>query len=101
MPLINVSVEHGRSHHEARKVLASVVEQAGVKFGPLIRRVDWSADRSQAKLSGTGFVIDMKVDERQVHVSGDIPALTGLLAGPLAAGIKQIVQSSFQKRLTH
>jgi hypothetical protein len=32
-------------------------------------------------------------------VTGELPALGGLLGGPFAAGPKQIVQRVFQKRL--
>jgi hypothetical protein len=36
----------------------------------------------------------------EVHVSGDLPLLGALLGSPLVAGLKQIVQQTFQKRLT-
>jgi hypothetical protein len=38
----------------------------------------------------------MWVDAQEVHVSGDMPLLGRLLSGPLTAGLKQIVQQTFQ-----
>jgi uncharacterized protein YlxP (DUF503 family) len=99
MPLINLSLEHGRNLDEAQATLVSVVDQLRAKFGILVRQVEWSTNRQAVKISGVGFVIEMRVDAKQVHVSGDLPALGGLLSGPLAAGLKRIVRSSFQKHL--
>jgi hypothetical protein len=41
----------------------------------------------------------MWVDAQNVHATGDIPILGELLGGPLASGLKQIVQQAFQKKL--
>jgi hypothetical protein len=41
----------------------------------------------------------MWVDAHNVHATGDIPILGGLLGGPVTSGLKQIVQQAFQKKL--
>jgi hypothetical protein len=41
----------------------------------------------------------MTVDEQHVHATGDVPFLGNLLGGPLARGLKQIVEKTFQKKL--
>jgi hypothetical protein len=46
-----------------------------------------------------GLWVEMWVDTRDVHVTADIPGVGGLLAGPLATELKQLVQQTFQKRL--
>ena len=99
MPLINLTVAHGRTLDEARQNLEKAVTQVSTQFGAVIRRVEWAADRNRVKLDGVGVKVEMWVDERDVHAVGDIPALGALLGGPLAAGLKQIVQQTFQKRL--
>jgi hypothetical protein len=38
-----------------------------------------SADRNRVKLEGTGARIEMWVGSQDVHVTGDIPALAGLV----------------------
>ena len=100
MPLINLSVKHGRTLEEARSQLETAVQRVHSQFGALIRQVRWSVDRSQVHLDGMGFCVEMWVDAYEVHVSGDLPLLGALLGSPLAAGLKQIVQQTFRKRLT-
>ena len=51
------------------------------------------------KLEGAGVRVEMWVDAQNVHATGDIPILGQLLGGPLASGLKQIVQQAFQKKL--
>jgi hypothetical protein len=99
MALINLSVKHGRTLDEARRLLEQAVLEAQTRFGPMIQRIDWSADRSSVKLLGVGFEAEMRVDALDVHVSGDMPLLGNLLSGPMVSGLKGIIQQTFQKRL--
>ncbi len=99
MPLINLSVKHGRTLDEARTRLEAAVTEVSRSFGPMVRRVEWAADRAGVRIDGSGFWVEMRVDAQDVHATGDIPVLGGLLGGPLASGLKQIVQQTFQKKL--
>jgi hypothetical protein len=99
MPLINVTVAHGRSQEEARRRLEMAVQEISGRFGAMLRRVEWADDRNRVKLQGVGVQVEMWVDAQNVHAIGDIPILGGLLGGPLASGLKQIVQRTFQKGL--
>ena len=99
MPPMNLSLEHGREMAEARSLLRTAVDQTTAKFGALVRRTDWAGDGSSVKVIGVGFTVEMRVDAKHVHVTGDLPALGGLLGSPMAAGLKQIVQRVFQKKL--
>jgi hypothetical protein len=98
MPLINLTFAHGQSLDEARRRLEQAVQEVSSQFGG-IRRVEWAADRSRVKLEGAGVRVEMWVDAQDVHATGDIPILGQLLGGPLASGLKQIVQQAFQKKL--
>jgi Putative polyhydroxyalkanoic acid system protein (PHA_gran_rgn) len=100
MSLINLSVKHGQSLEEARGRLEMAVNEVRSRFGAMIQRADWSADRNRVRLDGTGFWLEMTVDDQHVHATGDIPFLGGLLGGPLAGGLKQIVEQTFQKKLS-
>ena len=95
MPLIDMTVQHGRTLDDARARLEMAVTEASAKFGPMVRRVEWSADRSTAKLVGLGFWAELKVDDKTIHATGDIPLLGGLLGNSTASGLKQIVQRAF------
>ena len=100
MSLIKLSVKHGQSLEEARSRLEKAVHQVHNQFKSLVRQVTWSADRNQVRLDGVGFWVELWVDAQEVHVSGDIPLLGGLLGSPVATGLKQILQQTFQKKLT-
>jgi hypothetical protein len=95
--LISVSIAHGQSLDEAQRRLAAVVQEASDRFG--IRRVEWSPDRRRVTLEGAGARIEMWVDPEVVHVAGDLPGLGGLLGGPVASGLKHILERTFRKPL--
>ncbi len=99
MPLINLSLKHGRSLEEARSHLETAVHEVQHRFRTLVQHVEWSTDRSWVRLNGTGFWVELWIDAQEVHAAGDIALLGGLLGGPLATGLKQIVQQTFQKKL--
>lgn len=99
MSLLNLTVRHGRSLEDARRGLELAVQRISGQFGPLVRRAVWTPERDRVKLEGTGFWVEMWVDAQDVHATGDIPVLAGLLGGQLGAGLKQIVQQTFQKKL--
>ena len=99
MSQINLSFKHGRTLDDARSRLQSTVTQVQTRFSSLVQRVEWDPGHSAAKLFGRGFDIEMRVDEQSMHLSGNLTVLGGLLSGPLAAGLKQIVARTFLKRL--
>jgi Putative polyhydroxyalkanoic acid system protein (PHA_gran_rgn) len=100
MSVINLSIKHGRTQEEARSRLEVAVAELSRSFGPAIRRVAWADDRHRVRIDGAGFWVELWVDDQDVHGTGDIPFLGGLLGSPLAAGLKQVVQQAFQKKLT-
>ena len=53
------------------------------------------------KLEGAWVRVEMRVNAQNVHATGDILILGELLGGPLALGLKQIVQQAFQKKLRY
>jgi hypothetical protein len=81
-----------------RRRLETAVHEVSSRFGG-VRRVEWAADRNRVKLEGVGVWVEMWVDALNVHAAGDIPILGELLGGPLASGLKQVVQETFQKKL--
>jgi hypothetical protein len=99
MPALDLKIRHGRTLDDARRGLELAVQRVSGQFGPLVRRVEWTPDRQRVKLDGAGFWVEMWVDAQDVHATGDIPMLAGLLGGPLGAGLKQIVEQTFQKKL--
>jgi hypothetical protein len=99
MPLISLTVQHGRTGEEARRRLETAVHQISAKFGAMLRRVEWAADRNRVRLEGVGFWIELWVDALAVHATGDAPILGRLLGDPMGSRLKQIVEQTFQKQL--
>jgi hypothetical protein len=99
MPALNLTVRHGRTQDEAKRGLEVAVQRVAGQFGAFVRQVDWAPERDRVKLHGAGFWIEMWVDAQDVHATGDIPVLAGLLGSRLGEGLKQIVQQAFQKKL--
>jgi hypothetical protein len=99
MPLIDLTIQHGRTLDEARHHLETAVQEVSRRLATLVRRVHWTPGRDRVKLEGTGFWVEMWVDAQAVRVTGDVPILGALLGGQLASTVKQIVQQTFQKQL--
>jgi hypothetical protein len=99
MPLLILSVQHGHTFEEARHRLETAVHDVAKRFGSLVRRVEWSTDRSQVRLEGLGCWMAMQVDAQAVHVSADIPMFGRLLGSSVTTGLKAIVRRTFQRKL--
>jgi len=99
MSLINLSFKHGQSLDAARSDLEKAVQDVRTRLGPMLRGVEWAADRNSVVLSGVGFKADLRVDPQDLHVAMDIPVLGGLLGNPIASGVKEVLQKTFQKQL--
>jgi Putative polyhydroxyalkanoic acid system protein (PHA_gran_rgn) len=98
MPLISLTIAHGQTQEEARRRLEMAVREVSERFGRL-GRVDWSADRNRVKMETAGAWLELWVDDRDVHATGDITGLGALMSGPLVSGLKQILQQAFRKQL--
>ena len=99
MGLIQMTMKHGQTQDAARVAMEQAVGDLQTRFGRLVRRADWDADRNRVRVEGVGFWVEMKLDPQEIHMSGDAPILGGLLGGPLGGGIKQILQKSLTKAL--
>jgi Putative polyhydroxyalkanoic acid system protein (PHA_gran_rgn) len=99
MPLMTLSVQHGHTVDEARSRLETAVHEITSRFGTLLRQVEWSPDRSQVRLEGSGFWIELRIDVQAVHVSADLPLLGRLLGGSVTTRLQEILQRTFQPKL--
>ena len=99
MPLMTLSVQHGQTFDEARRRLETAVQEITSHLGTLVKRVEWSTDRSQVRVEGSGFWIQMQVDVQAVHLSADFPVLGKLLSGSVTTRLKEILQRTFQQKL--
>jgi hypothetical protein len=98
MPLIEVNVPHGLTLEEARQRLETAVHRVSTQFGAVIQRTEWARDRNRVRLQGAAVKVEIWVDARDVHATGEILGAS-LLGAPLASALKQVIQHTFQKRL--
>jgi hypothetical protein len=98
--MINLSVKHGQSLEVARTQLDKAVQDVRATLGPLVQRIEWTDDHRTVTLHGAGFNVSMWVDEREVHATGELAFLGGLLSSPLVSGLKGILQKAFPKQIT-
>ena len=99
MPLLDLTIRHGRTLEEAQRSLETAVHRVSGQFRGLVSRTEWAPDHRRVKLEGIGFWAELWVDAEAVHATGDIPILGGLLGAHFGEGLKQIVQQTFQKKL--
>jgi hypothetical protein len=83
MPPVNLSFEHGQSYDTARRNFEKGITHAQAKFGKFIHSVVWSDDSTSARLTGTGFEIDLRLDESMVYATGRVPIFLRFLEGPV------------------
>ena len=95
MPLLNLSVKHGQPPDVARANFVQGINEAQSKFAIWIQRVEWAPDRHSAKLHAPGFVVEMSVDDQEVHATGDVPFFAMLMQNR----VKTYLKDTFQKQL--
>jgi hypothetical protein len=99
MPLVTLSVQHRYTLEEARQRLETAVAELTSRFGTLVRRVEWSPDRTQARLEGSGVWMELRLEGQVVHATADIPMLGRFLGGSVTTRLREILQRTFQLQL--
>jgi hypothetical protein len=89
---LNLSVEHGQTWEVARTNFEKGITEAVAQFGRWIQRFDWSEDRTAARLSGSGYEVDLRVDDRRVHATGHIPFPFRMFEGPARRFIEETIR---------
>jgi hypothetical protein len=98
IPLINLAITHGQTLAEAQRHLETAVQRVHNQFTAFVRQVTWSADRTQVRLEGVGFWLELWVDAHEVHATGDVPLLGVLLGGRTVTGLQRILEESFHPK---
>jgi len=99
MSVIRLSVQHGTTLEQAKGRLQASVDEVRSRLPFIVRQVTWSDDRSRALVAGAGFRLELWVDPREVHITGDLTGAAGALANTVVAGLRAIVQRTFNKQL--
>jgi hypothetical protein len=97
VPLIDLTLQHGQTLDEARRRLERAVTEVSGRFGSMIQRVEWTADRTRVKVDGVGFWVEMSVDAVVLRAVGDLPVLGRLLGSRFVTSLEQILQKQFPR----
>ncbi len=95
MSAIDLSFEHGRTLLEAKAQLERAVAEATGVLASFVQSVDWTPDRTAARIRGAGFHVDIQVDAKHVRVQADLP----LLGRFLMPAVRGVLEKAFQKKL--
>lgn len=87
------SIRHGQEWETARTNFERGIRNAESQYGQHLRPVEWSDDRTRARLSGAGFNLLLTLDEEYVHVTGHVPFFLRFLEGPVLKMIEQSIQA--------
>ncbi len=93
MSAIKMSVKHGQTFDVAKANFDKGITAAEAQFGKFIKTVDWSDDRTAARLAGPGFTIDLNVDADSVHATGDVPFFVKFMEGPIRKFVEQTLKT--------
>lgn len=93
MAAINLSVPHGQTIEVATENFGKTIRAASVKYSRWIAQAELSDDGRSAKLTGSGYRIDLTVDELAVHAKGNVPLFVKMFEGR----IKELVESTLGK----
>jgi len=99
VPLINLTLRHGRTLDDAKRRLELAVERISGQSGALVKRIEWSEHRERVKLHGVGFWAELWVDAISVYATGDIPVLGSLLGSRFGSALRDVLEQAFPKKL--
>ncbi len=89
MAELNMTVKHGQTAAAARAKFEKVITAAHAQHGRWIQRVEWSADRKSAILSGPAYQLTLSFDDQNVYAKGNVPLALKLLEGSVRRFVEQ------------
>lgn len=89
MAKLNMAIKHGQTPEEAQANFVKVITEAHERHGHWIKRVEWSADRTSATLTGHAYEVRLWYDEHQVYAQGHVPLAFKLLEGSIRRFVEQ------------
>lgn len=92
MAQLDMAVEHGQTAEAARENFEKAIATAQSQYGRFIQRLEWSPDRTEVRVSGSGFDVRLSYDDRKVHARGTVPMAAKLLEGPIRAFIARALK---------
>jgi hypothetical protein len=92
MAALNRTFKHGQTWELAKANFETGIRNAEARHGAHFRSIEWSDDRTSARLRGKGFELHVRVDPECVHVTGQVPFFMKAFEGPLMRFIAETFQ---------
>lgn len=93
MASLDMTVKHGQSWDEARANFVKGVTAAHAQHGHYIKGVEWSDDRTSARLTGPGFSVNLAVDPESVRATGTVPFFVKFMEGPIRKFVEHTLRA--------
>jgi Putative polyhydroxyalkanoic acid system protein (PHA_gran_rgn) len=97
MAQIKRTIPHGQSWDAARVNFVRGIDRAIAEHGKHFNHVEWTPDKTAAKISGPGFALNLNVDPTAVHVTGHIPFFLKFLEGPVLKSVEEFIKTSAEQ----
>jgi hypothetical protein len=104
---INFKFKHGRSIEDASAKLHFAVDELQQRLGGVIQKAEWSENNTHVHLTAENFNADVWVDPTEVHATGDVPVLSGVLgklsgllggSGGIGEQLKELMHRTFEHK---
>jgi hypothetical protein len=95
MAAFQMSYPHGQSVDDAKANFIKGVSEAHSRFGSHMKRMELSSDQMSAKVVGSGFDLNLWVDDHAVHAEGQVPFL---LRMALEKPVRKFLEETFHPK---
>ena len=93
MAAFKMSFEHAQPWDLARERFETGVARAAEDFRSVIKTVEWSEDKTSARLEGRGFDVTLKLQPEALHAEGQVPFMARLM---LETPIRKFLEETFR-----
>ena len=94
MAPLNMSFRHGQPWETARANFETGINQAKDRFGAFLKSVEWSDDKTAARLRGSNFDVNLTLGPESVHAEGNVPFIARKL---LEMPVRKFLEETFKK----
>jgi hypothetical protein len=94
MANLEMSIQHGQPWEEAKANFERGVTTAQTRYSRHFYHVEWSDNRTSARLTGKGLDLVVSLDEASVHARGQVPLIVRLLERPIRRYVEDAMRGN-------
>ncbi len=100
MAHLNITLEHGLTLKDAEEQFRAAIDDLRSRYSGWIGVVQIADDGKSAVVTGTGYEIRARIDDRNLYVDGKVPLAWKFLEGLIRNQIKAHIDGVSPKHLT-